>query len=1426
MVARDRNEPGFHIVGIGASAGGLDALERFFDALPVNTGMAFVVVQHLSPAFKSMMDELLRRHTELPIHLVEDGMVVQPNHIYLIPPKKEMIISDGRLLLSERDQGHELSLPIDVFFRSLATDCGERAVGIVLSGGGSDGSRGIRDIHEAGGLVLVQDEASAQFDGMPRTARDAGVAQWVLSPSEMPRVLLDYASGQAGKRPPLGIAGEPEGMGAVYRMLQEEYGIDFTHYKPSTVTRRIERRLSLARSHNIHEYVRHLREDKAELDVLYRDLLIGVTRFFRDDGAFTVLEQKVLPELLERTPPDRPLRIWVAGCATGEEVYSLAIVLTDLLRELGPRPLKIFATDVHRGSLERAARGTYDEEAVAKVSPERLARYFTRVGSSYQVVPDLRQLVVFAPHNVIRDAPFTRVDLVACRNLLIYLQPPVQQKVLSLLHFALNRGGVMFLGPSENVGGLSRELETLDKHWKLYRKLSDARAAQGPQHAPLLAPPRLELGAPQAPASRYSLSQLLATYDALLDDVMPPALLVSDRGELIHTFGGASRFLRFRDGRPGLEVFDCVDPELKLVLVGGLKRALAEHVPIVFRGVRLGTDGESGVYKITLRAVQRRNIGVPHVLISFEPLEAEARKQEAETEIEMDQVSREQLAQLEVELSHAKQNLQAAVEELETSNEELQASNEELQASNEELQSTNEELQSVNEELYTVNTEYQRKIGELTELANDMDNLLSSTDVGTIFLDSELCIRKFTPQVAGSFSLVPHDVGRSIETFAHKMSHPELVDELKHVLRTGERVERQLQDVAGKALFLRILPYRAKGGIDGVVLTLIDVTGLRAAEDALFHERYLLNSLLGGVPDAIYFKDARGRFIRMNQAMARRLGLGSPDEAVGKTVFELRDQERALVLHQQDEAVLRSGQPQLYKEEQRVAEDGSEHWDLVSRLPLKDASERVVGVIAIFRSITEQKRADYKIQEAVRRRDQFLAMLSHELRNPLGAIATASALLKGDLESHGTGAGQPKLLDVVDRQTRQMGHLLDDLLEVSRVTENKIELRKRVVDLRDVVTEASDAVGPLMRARELSFSVTAPEEPLYVLGDPTRLQQIQVNLLSNAAKYTEPGGHVSLHVEQEDGAALVRVRDDGVGIARDMLDSVFELFVQSARTLDRSAGGLGVGLTLARSLVSMHGGTISVHSEGEGKGSEFTVRFPLVDGPASERPAPRPASKPAGRARVLIVEDNDDSRELLCQLLERNGFDCRSANTGTRALEELRTFAPDVAVLDVGLPEMDGFELARRIRRDPEHAHIILIAVTGYGRASDHEASREVGFDGHLVKPVNTTHLLSLLGSIQSSDNFPDSVRRAELMRQDGRLSRPPGGGTGEHYPDSQRSEGHYTDTHRVDGDGEPTNGHSQGPHSERHPRGSLDGLSDGPAAAARAQAGDQPKRA
>ena len=584
-------------------------------------------------------------------------------------------------------------------------------------------------------------------------------------------------------------------------------------------------------------------------------------------------------------------------------------------------------------------------------------------------------------------------------------------------------------------------------------------------------------------------------------------------------------------------MLDIVGAELRMVLVGGLSRAKKDALAVVFKGVRIRVDGEESFYKVTVRRVRgRTGGGQAHVLISFGPMQGPpppSIQEGPSTEIDLAHVSREQLSALESELSYTKENLQAAIEELETSN---------------------EELQSVNEELYTVNAEYQRKIGELTELTNDMDNLLSSTDVGTIFLDRQLNIRRFTPQIADSFTLLPQDVGRSIESFTHRMDHPGLNDDLRRVVAEGVPIEREVRDRDGRAFFLRVLPYRAKGEVLGVVITLIDVSGLKAAEDALFHERYLLNSLLYSIPDAIYFKDARGKFIRTNHAMATRLALSDPREAVGKTAFEVPNQSAAMAIQQQDEIVLRTGEAQQYKLERRSREDGGADWDLVTRLPLVDVDKRTVGIIGVFRDVSEQKRAEERIQEAMRRRDEFLAMLSHELRNPLGAVVSATALLKNDCPAD----KRPKLVEIIERQSQQMARLLDDLLEVSRVTQNKIELRRRTVDLGAVTRDAADAVRNLMDARKIEFTVVVEATPMYVDGDPARLQQIQVNLLTNAAKYTHRGGRVRLEARAKDGHATVSVSDDGAGIPKEMLDNVFDLFVQSNRTLDRSEGDWGL----------------------------------------------------------------------------------------------------------------------------------------------------------------------------------------------------------------------------------------------------------------------------
>jgi two-component system CheB/CheR fusion protein len=1329
--ARSEGDATFHVVGVGASAGGLEALERLFSNMPEDTGMAFVVVQHLSPDFKSVMDELLARRTKIPVLLVENGMSVEPNRIYLIPPRKEMIIAGGRLLLSDKGASQELTLPIDIFFRSLAQDMGYRAIGIVLSGAGSDGARGIRDIHDAGGLVLCQDEASADFDGMPRSARDTGIVDHVLPPGEMPQALVDYARSPVSRSLAESLGGNPArpyGVSAALRFLQNAYGIDFSHYKPSTVVRRIERRLQLTQAPDLEAYVERISADTEEMDALFHDLLIGVTRFFRDREAFERLEFSVIPALLDRTEKkSEEVRVWIAGCATGEEAYSIGILVQEALNKRNDRRrLKILATDVHRGSLDFASRGLYSEDRVAHVRPDLLERYFDRRGPNYQVSPELRQLVVFAPHNVIKDAPFTRIDFISCRNLLIYLQPPAQKRVLSLLHFALKRQGVLFLGPSENVGILGDDFETVDAHWRIYRKQRDLRFAA--TDARVVAPQSRMLSAASAESSAnasYSLTQVINVYDALLDEHMPPSLLVNERRELVHAFNGAGRYLKVRDGRPSADVLDMLGPDLKMAMTGAMQRALKDGVNVTYDGLRFLVGSEERAHRLSVKPILTPGAPLKHLLITIDPMDSippAAPHAGATAQLDLSQVSRDQLGSLESELRRTKESLQATIEELETSNEELQAANEELLASNEELQSTNEELQSVNEELYTVNAEYQKKIRELTELTNDMDNLLASIEVGTIFLDRKLCIRKFTPRIAEAFNLLPQDIGRPLGGFTSSLLHPELLEQLSAVLETERSIEKEIRDRNGNWFFLRILPYRARGAVDGVVLTLVDVNALKAAENAVFRERYLLNSLMDSVPDIIYFKDRAERFIRINKALAERGGLKDPTLAAGKTASELGLPSELPPRDPLDRTALQ-GEPQPYKEEQYPAPSGGVTWFLATRQPLRDTDGGIVGMLGVARDISEQKRAEEQIRLAIRRRDEFLAMLSHELRNPLAAIVNASILLN---QSQPLSPGQTKSLDVIERQSRQMTRLLDDLLEVGRITQNKIALRKEVIDARSVIQEAAIALREKFAARRVVLALELSQEPVWVDADPARLQQIIVNLLDNASKYNRPDGHAQLSLRTEGEQAVLRVTDDGEGIESHLCDSIFEPFVQGRATIHRTEGGMGVGLSVVRSLVQMHGGSVEAKSKGRGHGCEFIVRLPLSAPPTQEPVSRTHVPWPAG-SRVVVVEDNLDGCEMMELLLERAGYEVFAAHDGKAGLELILREKPDFALVDIGLPLMDGFELARRVREATDGHAPYMVALTGYGQAADHAAALDAGFNEHLVKPLDPNDLERLL---------------------------------------------------------------------------------------------------
>ncbi|MBL8229488.1 MAG: PAS domain S-box protein [Bryobacterales bacterium] len=960
------------LVGIGASAGGLESIEAFFDKMPPDTGMAFIVIQHLSPTFKSLMSELLAPRTQMRIQRIEDGLLIEPNTVYLNPPKKEVLIEKGKFVVQDIDERQPVHLPIDIFFRSLAEYSRDRAIAVILSGSGTDGSRGVRTVHESGGYVVVQAVTSAKFDGMPRSAIATGCAHAVLPAEEIAEVVTRYARNggisalSAAAYDDSSVRAASDGdapldidIEAILGILRERYNLDFTQYKPATVRRRIERRLQIARVPDMKSYEAALRNDQEQVDLLYRDLLIGVTKFFRDYEAYGVLDPELSVRFQNCARSGQTFRAWVAGCATGEEAYSVAILLSEIADRAGIAPnFKIFATDVHLGSLEQASVGTYSRDELAEISPVLLERYFVQQGAQFRVVPELRRSVIFAPHNLIKDPPFTKIDLVSCRNLLIYLLPSAQRRALSSFEFALSPEGLLLLGPSETIADFGTEFELIDSRWKLFVKRRNAppsmtrlpaRAALGARSMPLRQP-----GPPQD-------SRLLRAFEQLLQRFVPPSLLVNQNGELLHVFGDATKLLHQPVGRATLNVLDLVEDELRIALGTAMHRVLREKKAATYEGVRIsGEDGETMVRLIIDPLASRTNDG--YLLLSFEPVRKVSPSASSTSQFQVNEESRELIQELEQELQYTKEHLNAVVEELETSNEELQSTNEELISSNEELQSTNEELHSVNEELYSVNSEFQTKIDELTQLSNDMENLLQSTEVGVLFLDRQLQIRRFTQAIAQSFNLLDQDIGRPIEHISHKILHDGLLSDIQSVLRSSRPLEREVMTHKGAPLLMRALPYRtAAASCDGVVLTFVDISIVKATENELRRSEDRFRSLIEHLEWVFWIGSPDDRELLYVTPAYERM--------FGRSLAGIYDNPKDWieVVHAEDvdrvrEMYARNPMADYQSEFRIEPQPGSIRWIRARAHPVLDSSGRIQRTVGFWEDITEQKQKEHHLR--------------------------------------------------------------------------------------------------------------------------------------------------------------------------------------------------------------------------------------------------------------------------------------------------------------------------------------------------------------------------------------------------------------------------------------------------------------------------------
>ncbi len=1128
-------------------------------------------------------------------------------------------------------------------------------------------------------------------------------------------------------------------------ILRTRTGHDFRHYKRATVLRRIERRLQVNGITDLQAYRDHLHLHMDETQALLQDMLISVTNFFRDKEAFDVLEREVLPPLFEgRVEQDR-IRAWSVGCATGEEAYSLAMLLQERsLKSAEGISYQVFATDIDERAIAFARTGLYPDSILADVTPARVRQFFSKDAAHYRVKKELREHMLFAHHNVLSDPPFSRLDLICCRNLLIYLDREAQIEILRMFHFALRPGGVLFLGSSESADSVSSMFTVIDKRNRIYRA---NLAVRGDTPMPVAisgtTSTRPVLATVQPPGRRrLSFGDL---HQRLVEQYAPPSALVSRDSEIVHLSDRAGRFLQYSGGEPSHNIVAVVRPELRLELRTAIYQALHTNRSVEARRVRIERDGRSYFVNMTARPVHDPEANADFVLILFDEVEDSMGGSEASSsDVQKDPI----ISQLERELQRTKEQLQSTIEQSETSTEELKASNEELQAINEELRSateeletSKEELQSINEELTTVNAELKSKVEETGKINDDLQNLIAANDIGTIFVDRNICIKRYTPRATDVFSIIPSDIGRSLLDITHRLEYDKLADDAAEAFDSLRLIERELKSNDGRWYLARFVPYRTtEDRIDGAVLSFIDITGRRQAEDRLREGERRMRIVAEGTKDyAIITFDDEGLITSWNAGAERIFGY-TEAEMIGQSADLLSTEEdRASHVAQREFAEARLN-GRTDEERWHVRKDGTRFFasGVLSRLDeagmsgfakiARDLGERADAAAGRSTSVELLRAASER--DAQRRRDEFLAVVSHELKHPLNLISASAELIARAPETR-QSLNISRAADTIRRTVIGQAQIIDDLLDISRVRTGKLSVVRTVVDMREIVQRVCDAAQDDAKQRGVAFNIKMTDAPVIIHADLTRIEQIVWNLISNALKFTARGS-VDVTLEVNDHAeAVLRVADTGSGIEPSLLPHIFDMFQQSRDPTARRSG-LGIGLALVRDLVNLHGGAVRAESEGVGRGATFTVTLPTHRSLARSTAGDGAAPEPLEGVRVLMVDDDMATVETFRLLLESEGAIVQTATSGVEALSILNGDVPDVVLSDLGMPGMDGFEFVGRVREAPALKSVICIALSGFGQDADAAMATEAGFDAHLKKPVLLEDLLSVVSRLRS----------------------------------------------------------------------------------------------
>jgi two-component system CheB/CheR fusion protein len=1333
----------FPVVGLGASAGGLDAFRKLFDALPADTGMAYVLIQHLDPTHESMMVDLLTGHTSMVVLQAADEMRLERNHVYVMPPRAYLSLREGALRLSPPRERHGARMPLDFFLRSLAEECGERAICAILSGTGADGSLGLKAVKEQGGLVIVQDPTEAAYDGMPRSAIATGAADLVLPLADIPQALARYGQ-QTYVSAERNSAASPrdreqDPLVGIIDLLRTTTSHTFGLYKEGTLLRRIERRMAIGAVEDLGRYLEILRRTPEEIELLAKDLLINVTSFFRDAAAFEMLAEKIIPELVRREP-ERPLRVWVPGCSTGEETFSIVILFIEAIAAAKRNTkLQVFASDLDADAVTFARNGLYAETIEAAVSPERLSRFFVKEANSYRVARELRETVVFTVQDLLGDAPFSNIDLVSCRNLLIYLRPEVQEKVLSLFHFALSERGVLFLGTSETVGSLEDRFVPISKKQRIYRRIgrsrpsevsfpigaSDGVRALWPRVAKSTASPRPSLGA---------LSQQL-----LLETYAPASVLINRKHEGLYFFGPTDRYLRVASGEASRDLLAMAREGLRSKLRTAIRQAGEKTAGIVVTGARLSRSDSSVEVRISVQPLQ--SDGEDLLLVSFIDEPKRERKPGASIETPADGT---RIAQLEHELDVTRQELQSAIRDHEASNEELKSINEEAMSVNEEFQSTNEELetskeelQSLNEELTALNTQLHETVELHRATSNDLQNILTSSDVATLFLDRDLKIRFFTPAARSLFSIIDSDLGRPLADLAHRFPGADLLGDARTVLASPAPLRREIEADDGAWYIQRVLPYRAPDErIGGVVFTFADISEVKTAIREIRSARAYSDSILDTIRQPLVLLDDDLRVVSASRSFYRAFAMRS-EETVGRSLTAAGDRRLDVPALRDFVDLIRAGDVAIedYALDIELPSLGRRALLLNARKIDYEPPARRQTLVA-FDDVTERKRVEDALgaakltaERANLGKSRFLAAASHDLRQPLQTLSLLQGILAKKLK-------EPDALMLVaklDETVGAMSGMLNALLDINQLEAGIVH--PAIVDfpINELLDRLRAEFGYHAQANGLAWRVVPSR--LTVRSDPKLLEQMLRNLLSNAVKYTKRG-KILLGCRRRGDQLRIEVADTGIGIPEGQLHAIFEEFNQLENpTRDRRLG-LGLGLAIVQRLGVLLDHSVHVRSR-PAVGSIFAVEVPLRQGAsAAARPIEPTLARRDGSGAILIVEDDPTIREMLELLFTDENYRTYSAADGREALTMVTQgrARPDIVIADYNLPGgLTGLQVVAGVRKTLRREIPVVILTGDISTETLREIARKDCVQRN--KPVKAGELTHLVGSLLAEKN-------------------------------------------------------------------------------------------